>query len=133
MDITKQRLKKVQAALADRKLNGLIVQNRMSSLYLSGFPCSNSLLLITRTSAQFYTDFRYIETATQHIQHMEVLQMPQNTLTEVASNLSKMRLKRIGFEESVAGLIEAFVTPSPRKTPIGSSMMGLNPLLRAAE
>jgi Xaa-Pro aminopeptidase len=97
-----ERLERVQEELLRRRLGGVIVQNRMSSLYLSGFPCSNSLILITKRSAQFFTDFRYIEKASKSISHMEVIQMPQNTLTMVGEQLSRQRLRRVGFEESIS-------------------------------
>lgn len=101
-EILERRIAQVQYALVRQRLGALIIQNRMSSLYLSGFPCSNSLILVTRRHAQFFTDFRYLEKAAKAITHLEVTQMPQNTLNQVSAQLSKMRLRRIGFEESIS-------------------------------
>lgn len=97
-----QRVAAVREGLSHQKLDGLVIQDRVSSLYLSGFPCSNSLILITRQHAWFFTDFRYIIKAKAAIPHLEVLQMPQNTLNEVAARAKKLKLRRIGFEEVVS-------------------------------
>lgn len=97
--ILKQRISSVREGLSRHKLDGLIIQDRTSSLYLSGFPCSNSLLLITRRHAQFFTDFRYIIKARDAISHLEVLQLPQNALSDVAIRVKKLKLRKIGFEE----------------------------------
>lgn len=97
-----QRIAALRQGLVRHKLDGFIIQDRISSLYLSDFPCSNSLILITRRHAQFFTDFRYIVKARAAISHLEVQQMPQNALSEVAARIKKLKLCRVGFEEAIS-------------------------------
>lgn len=97
-----QRLAALRQKLKLHSLDGLLVQSRVSSLYLSGFPCSNSLILITRKHGIFFTDSRYIVKATAEIKHLEVVQIVQRALDTVARTVKKLRIKRLGFEESIS-------------------------------
>ncbi len=74
----------IRLELSRRKLDGLIVQTPVSSLYVSRFPCSNSIIQITKKHCQFFTDFRYIVNAIATISHMEVVQMQQQSLVDIA-------------------------------------------------
>lgn len=108
-----QRVGKVQSELRRRKLNGVVLEGRENSFYLSGFPSSASLLLITQSGAWFFTDSRYYDSAVSAIKHMEVMLSTQRAFTQVADLARKKRLKRIGFEETasyaqVEGMKKAF-------------------------
>jgi Xaa-Pro aminopeptidase len=52
---------KLRRLLARENLDGLVVTDLSNVRYLSGFTGSNGMLLVTRTAAWFYTDFRYKE------------------------------------------------------------------------
>lgn len=96
-----QRLSAIRQKLTKHSLDGLLIQSRVSSLYLSGFPCSNSLILVTRKHGIFFTDSRYIFKATADIKHLEVVQIVQRALDAVAQTVKKLRVKRLGFEDSI--------------------------------
>ncbi len=55
------RITRLRRLLARENLAGLVVTDLSNVRYLSGFTGSNGLLLVTRTAAWFYTDFRYKE------------------------------------------------------------------------
>ncbi len=97
-----QRLASLRKKLKQEKLDGLLIQTRVSSLYLSGFPSSNSLILVTQRQAIFFTDSRYIEKAKADIKHLEVVEIVQRALDGVVQTVKKLRVKQLGFEESIS-------------------------------
>lgn len=55
------RIRKLQEKLSAEKLDGMVVSSLANIRYLCGFTGSNGMILITRSAAAFYTDFRYQE------------------------------------------------------------------------
>lgn len=96
------RLSLLREEIKRSKLSAIILQTPVSSLYISGFPCSNSLILVSSNQAIFFTDFRYIVKAQREINHLEVRQVQQQMVSDVSAVIKKLRLKRVGFEESVS-------------------------------
>jgi Xaa-Pro aminopeptidase len=84
-----------------QQLDGFLINTRINSLYLSEFPCSNSIVLVTRRQAFFLTDFRYMEKATREIRGFEVQRITQNATGELKELIRKLGLKRIGFEGGI--------------------------------
>jgi len=97
-----QRVQRVQAEVKRQKLGALLVDDRHSSFYLSGFPCSASLILVTQKACFFYTDSRYITAAEKTIGHMQVVLATQRAFTQVADTVRKHRISRLGFEEQTS-------------------------------
>ncbi len=123
-----QRIGRVQSELRRRKLSGIVIEGRENSFYLSGYPSSASLLLITQSAAWFFTDSRYFDSAVSSIKHMEVVLSTQRAFTQIADIARKKRLKRIGFEETasyaqVEGMKKAF--DWAELTPAGSIVSDL--------
>ncbi len=56
-----RRIRTLQKMLAREKLDGFLVTSLTNIRYLCGFTGSNGMMLVTRTKAMFYTDFRYQE------------------------------------------------------------------------
>jgi Xaa-Pro aminopeptidase len=84
------------------KLDGFLVSTRINSLYLSQFPCSNSIVLVTRREAVFLTDFRYLEKATREIEGFDVQRMTQNATDELRDLIKKLKITRLGFEGGIS-------------------------------
>jgi Xaa-Pro aminopeptidase len=57
----KSRIRRFRELLKREKLDGFIIAGSANLRYLCGYTGSNGLLLITRSKAMFYTDFRYAE------------------------------------------------------------------------
>lgn len=100
--MTPERVVRLRAGMRRHKLDGFLVSTRINSLYLSQFPCSNSILLITARQAFFLTDFRYMEKATAEIRGFKVQRMTQNANDELKELIRKLGLKRIGFEGGIS-------------------------------
>jgi Xaa-Pro aminopeptidase len=96
------RIQRVQEQLRRKKLSGLIIEGRENSFYLSGFPCTASLILVTQKGAWFFTDSRYYTLAARQIAHMEVVLAVQRAFTQVADVARKQNVRKLGFEESAA-------------------------------
>lgn len=87
------------AALASHKLDSLLVTHLPNVRYLTGFTGSNAALLLTETSADLFTDPRYTIQAAQQVScRVRVARGP--LLERVVARVSKMRLRRLGFESS---------------------------------
>lgn len=93
-----RRLENVERAALAAGFDALLVHDHANSLYLSGFPCSNSLLLLARDTRVFLTDFRYIEGASATVTHMDVLRGAQRLPAEAVALLKKLKPGRIGIE-----------------------------------
>ncbi|MCL6465281.1 MAG: Xaa-Pro peptidase family protein [candidate division WOR-3 bacterium] len=55
------RIRALQKALTEKRLDGYLVTSLTNIRYLCGFTGSNGMMLVTRSRATFYTDFRYQE------------------------------------------------------------------------
>jgi len=98
----KDRLKALRAAMKREGLDAMLVSTRVSSLYLSQFPSSNSIILVTPREAIFLTDFRYMESATAQIKDFDVRRITQHATSELQDLLKKLGPKTIGFEGQVS-------------------------------
>ncbi|HWB86374.1 MAG TPA: Xaa-Pro peptidase family protein [Bryobacteraceae bacterium] len=91
------RRRQVSAGLAGRKLDALVVSFGPNLRYLSGFTGSNGALLVTPSKTTLFTDPRYQIQAPQEV----TCQIKISTgplLPDLAAAISKLRLKRIGYE-----------------------------------
>lgn len=87
------------AALAERKLEALIVSFTTNVRYLTGFTGSNGILLVLPAGALFLTDPRYrLQSAREVDCRRRVASGP--LLPKLVSAVEKMKLRRLGFEKS---------------------------------
>lgn len=92
------RLEKVRAALAERQLDGLLVEKPENRAYLSGFTGSAGSLLITQEKAYLMTDFRYVEQATAQAPAFEVVQPDSSFYAKLGELCTGAQARRLGFE-----------------------------------
>src|SRR5262249_29265495 len=92
-----QRRSAVAEALTGRKIDALLVSLSPNLRYLSGFTGSNGALLILPDDAILFTDPRYtIQASHETTCRVRVGKGP--LLMDVAAAVSRLRLKRIGYE-----------------------------------
>lgn len=104
----KERLKRVQAALAKQKLDAILIRvfesNNQNVLYLSGFGGSVAHLLLTRKKAFILADARYWTRIGQEAPDYELVKMPRGSkLSETVNEVLEKKCKfdqtcRLGFE-----------------------------------
>lgn len=93
------KLERVRKTLADQELDGLIITNPYNRRYMTGFTGSAGLALITKDEQIFLTDFRYTEQAAEQAVGFEIVQHKQSIIKELAEQIKKRSLKKIGFEQ----------------------------------
>lgn len=97
--MTQQRLQRLREQFAAREIDAVIVGKPENRRYLSGFTGSAALLVITRSKAVLYTDFRYTEQAAAEAPHFQVVEPGRGKqLAMVADLLKAEGAQRIGFE-----------------------------------
>lgn len=83
-----ERLRQLDRALADLKLESILITHLPNVRYLVGFTGSNGLLLWQRGRGTFFTDGRYTEQAAQEVKGAKVV-IPKGSLTQAAAKLMK--------------------------------------------
>lgn len=97
----KKRIDKARELLIKNNLDGMIITSRANTLYMSGFPGSASLIAITKESAYFITDFRYIEFAQDLCNKFYDVKMYKSKPYEFMNDiLTKEGIKTLGFEDN---------------------------------
>lgn len=92
-----ERLQKMLFSETEPAIDGAIVVSHANRRYLTGFPSSYGVLLITQEQAYLLLDFRYAEAARRQVKNCEVVlfsSMPE-TLKEL---IRRHQLKRIALE-----------------------------------
>lgn len=95
---TAQRLARLRERMAAEGLEAVWIGSPANRRYLSGFSGSSGWLLITATGAQLWTDFRYLEQATQEAPGYEVVRHEAQVYAHLARYLQEVGIRRLGFE-----------------------------------
>lgn len=90
------RTEGVQAALAERELDCLLVSNLVNVRYLTGFTGTSGACVITPQECLFLTDFRYTEQAAAQVQGFELLPAGRDLVGDLAGRLSG----QAGFDDA---------------------------------
>ncbi len=92
------RLDRVRAALAEQRLDGLLVSDGFNRRYLSGFTGSAGMLAIAPAAARLATDFRYWEQAESQAAGFEVIHAPRDPGEWFRVLVAPFGGRRLGFE-----------------------------------
>ncbi len=93
-------------------VDAFMTTDSVTRFYLTGFKSSNGFLFVTRQTAAFFTDFRYIEAAEKECVGCTVSVKPYKE--EVAEMIEKESVRTIAFEDelvtvaALAGLKKSF-------------------------
>ncbi len=100
------RLKQLSESLARRRLDAYLVTKDVNIRYLTGFPASESWLLVTPRKSFFITDFRYVLEAQKGLRGIPVKQY-RHSLAQGAFEVAQTnRVRILGLDErhiSLAG------------------------------
>jgi Xaa-Pro aminopeptidase len=93
-----KRIEKVQEIISKKRVKALLITNMKNIRYLTGFTGSTAFLLITRDSAQFFTDFRYRDQSLREVTGCEVI-VPKGALLKAVSSVAKgLGFSSLGME-----------------------------------
>lgn len=102
--MSKKRIDAVRAQLQNENLDGLIVSHLDHIRYLSGFTGSAALLIITPKTAEFFTDFRYIDQAKKQVKGAKRNIITKDLSTSIKDN------KKLNLKHGVYGYSSEYMT-----------------------
>ena len=79
--------------------DAVLVSNSANVSYLTGYQSRDSYLLAGAGKAWYLTDGRYAAEARRHLKGVQVVLLKGQLFKEVSALCSRLRLRRIGFEE----------------------------------
>lgn len=125
-DALSARHEAVRRALAEQRLDALLVTSLPNILYLTNFTGTSAIVVLTRDAVRFLTDSRYVE-AVESMQRsaakcpdLELIKVDGSYDGKVADLLAGLPLARIGFEAahlSVSRHAWLDRTVSPKRDP----------------
>jgi len=89
------RADRLAKRLEDKGLDLMVVTNLVNVRYLSGYTGSNGAAIVGPEVRVFFTDFRYVEQASEQVPDFERVKGERDLLGDVAERLSG----RVGFED----------------------------------
>lgn len=93
------KLEKLRSSFEKLGIDGILVASTYNRRYLTNFTGSAGVVLISNDKALFITDFRYVEQATKQCQGFEVVQHTGTIIEEIATQVKKLGIKKLGFEQ----------------------------------
>ncbi|KAB2338483.1 aminopeptidase P family protein [Cytobacillus depressus] len=94
-----EKLQKLRTAFGRLDIDGMLITSEFNRRYMTNFTGSAGVVLISGESAQFITDFRYIEQASAECQGYEIVKHTGSIPNEVAEQAKKLGIKKLGFEQ----------------------------------
>jgi Xaa-Pro aminopeptidase len=94
------RLQRLEASLAERELDALLVTNLINVRYLTGYSGSNGAVIVRPGGSVFLTDFRYLERVAPLREFIDVQQANQDLIRFIGGGFGELApgAGRIGFE-----------------------------------
>src|SRR3954465_14567183 len=90
------RADQVAAAVAEQDLAALLVTSAANLRWVTGFTGTNGAAVVGPDVRLFFTDFRYVEQASEQVEGFERVQAGRDLLGDVAAQLAG----RVGFEDA---------------------------------
>ncbi len=92
-------IKKLKRSLVDLGLDAFLVTKDINISYLTGFPSSDSWLLVSPRGVFYITDFRYILEAKKNLSGITI-KRHQGSLSQMVVDLAvSLKIKRIGMDD----------------------------------
>ncbi len=92
------RTDKLRAKMKEQGLDAVLVTSELNQRYLSGYPFTDGLLLITERNAYLVTDFRYYEEAQKSAFPEYTVVMPESRRAFLTGVFEEDCARRVGFE-----------------------------------
>ena len=94
--MTDERVERLEALVAERELDALLVTGLVNVRYLTGFTGTNAVCVVGPGLRVFVTDFRYVEQAERQVAGFERVQGREELLGELGERLTG----RVGFDDA---------------------------------
>ncbi|HDR3342810.1 TPA: aminopeptidase P family protein [Bacillus cereus] len=94
------RITNIQKQLHNYGIDGLLITKKENRQYATNFTGSAGVVLIAVHKAIFITDFRYVDQAKTEIKAAEIIMHKGNLEEEVANQVSKLKIQKLGIEDN---------------------------------
>jgi Xaa-Pro aminopeptidase len=94
-----EKIEKLKSNFSTQGIDGFLITSPFNRRYISNFTGTAGVVLISAEKAQFITDFRYIEQASKQCQGFDIIKLAGTIPEEVAAQVKKLGIKKLGFEE----------------------------------
>lgn len=94
------RITNIQKQLHNYGIDGLLITKKENRQYATNFTGSAGVVLIAAHKAIFITDFRYVDQAKTEIKATEIIMHKGNLEEEVANQVSKLNIQKLGIEDN---------------------------------
>ncbi|WP_099190392.1 M24 family metallopeptidase [Tepidibacter mesophilus] len=91
------RINKLREHMKNSDLDAVLIYKAENRRYLSHFTGTTGYVLITKDKNLFFTDFRYIQQATNQCENFEIVEISREK--PVTDFLKDMNIKNLGFED----------------------------------
>ena len=99
------RIEKLRSVMPEG-VDAFITTDDKTRLYLTKFHSSAGTVFVSRASATFYVDFRYIEAAEKNAKDVSVV-MPEGKVSDAINKIiADEGIKKVGFEEGKLTVVE---------------------------
>jgi len=95
-----KKLEQLRSKFQELGIDGILVTSNYNRSYISGFTGTSGVVLISNDRAQFITDFRYTEQASEQCVGYEIVQHTGSIVEEIAKQVVELGIKSLGFEQS---------------------------------
>ncbi|ARK31410.1 M24 family metallopeptidase [Halalkalibacter krulwichiae] len=94
------RIEALRSKLKGSEIDSLLITSPYNRRYMTNFTGTAGVALISEKKAIFITDFRYVDQAKEQAKGFEIVQHTGPIILEVANQIEKLGLKKVGFEQS---------------------------------
>ncbi len=100
------RTDKLRTKMREMGLDALLVTSELNQRYLTGYPFTDGLLLITQVHAWLITDFRYYEDAQKNAFREYEVVMPDSRRAFITGAFEEDAVKTVGYENETMSCAE---------------------------
>lgn len=93
-----ERLARFRAAMAAKKLDGYLIQDRMDQYWLTGFTGESGQVLVTQSAVTLLTDGRFDETADIEAPWARKVLRKKRSPEETVKEIKRAKLGKVGYE-----------------------------------
>lgn len=91
-------INKLKEKLKEEKIDGFLITNEVNIHYVTGFTGAESILLVTSEGDYLFTDFRYVEQASQDIPWTKVIEKKVSLIRTICGKLKRLNIKKLYVE-----------------------------------
>ena len=93
------RIDQLREQFKEKEIDGMLITSPYNRRFMTSFTGTAGAVVISEKEAAFITDFRYVDQANEQINGYEIVEHKGAIYEEIAKQVERMGIKRLGFEE----------------------------------